>query len=141
VSTGYGRHGFPIFDSALGSAYGLPSWQGTLQEDWTLFPAGFLGVGSMGKTQFALAVVAALSLGSLCTTGSKAATALRSPDALPVAAASVGLADQVAMVCRTKRVCGPGGHCRTERYCERRPGRWGGPGSGTGTGGGEAGRY
>jgi hypothetical protein len=95
----------------------------------------------MGKTLFALAVVAALGLGSLCTIGSTAATPLRSPDALPAAAASADLADQVVLVCRTKRVCGPQGHCRTERYCERRPDRWGGPGSGTGTGGGEGGRY
>jgi hypothetical protein len=95
----------------------------------------------MGKTLFALEVVVALGLGSLCTTGPAAATPLRSSDALPVAAASADLADQVVMVCRTKRVCGPMGHCRTERYCERRPYRWGGPGSGTGTGGDEGGRY
>src|ERR1043165_3475844 len=84
----------------------------------------------MGKTLFALAVVDALGLGSLCTTGCEAATPLRSPD---VAAASTDLVDQVAMVCRTKRVCGPRGNCRTERVCERQPV---GPGSGTGTGGG-----
>jgi len=90
----------------------------------------------MGKTLFALAVVAALGLGSLCTTGSAAATPVRSPDALPIAAASADLTDQVVLVCRTRRVCGPMGHCRRERYCERQPDRWGGPGSGTGTGGG-----
>jgi len=63
----------------------------------------------MGKILFALAVVAALGFGSLCITGSAAATPLRSPDALPVAAARADLADQVVMVCRTKRVCGPNG--------------------------------
>jgi hypothetical protein len=68
----------------------------------------------MGKT-LALAVVAALGLGSLCTTGSAAATPVRSPDALPIAAASADLADQVVLVCRTRRVCGPMGHCRRER--------------------------
>jgi hypothetical protein len=77
----------------------------------------------MGKT-LALAVVAALGLGSLCTTGSAAATPVRSPDALPIAAASADLADQVVLVCRTRRVCGPMGHCRRERYCERQPERW-----------------
>jgi hypothetical protein len=92
----------------------------------------------MGKTLFGLAVVAVLGLGSLCTTGSAAATPVTSPDALPTAAASIDLADQVVLVCRTKRVCGPMGHCRSERVCERRPG---GPGSGTGTGGGQGSRY
>jgi len=95
----------------------------------------------MGKTMFARVVIAALGLGSLCTTGSAAATPVRSPAALPIAAASADLADQVVLVCRTRRVCGPMGHCRSERYCERRPARWGGPGSGTGTGGGEGNRY
>ncbi len=70
------------------------------------------------------------------TIGSAAATPVRSPDALPIAAASADLTDQVVLVCRTRRVCGPMGHCRRERYCERQPDRWGGPGSGTGTGGG-----
>src|SRR5262245_34003720 len=66
-------------------------------------------VRTMGKILFALAVVAALGFGSLCITGSAAATPLRSPDALPVAAARADLADRVVMVCRTKRVCGPNG--------------------------------
>src|SRR5262249_58435550 len=65
------------------------------------------GRSSMGKTLFALAVVAALGLGSLCTTGSAGARPVRSPDALPIAAASADLADQVVLVCRTRRVCGP----------------------------------
>ena len=95
----------------------------------------------MGKMLFALTVVAVLDPASLCTTGSEAATPFRSPDALSVAATSADLADQIAMVCRTERVCGPRGNCRMERHCERRPYRWGGPGSGTGTGGGEGGRY
>lgn len=132
----FGRGGF----SAQLRGFPEPSWQGTFWSAGHCFKHVF-GSSIMDKTLLALAVAAALGLGSLCTTGSAAATPVRSLDALPLAAASADLADQVVLVCRTRRVCGPMGHCRREQYCERQPERWGGPGSGTGTGGGGARGY